>query len=193
MLLRARVALGVFVLAVVTASCGGEPPTKEMQDAQTAIDAARASGADVYAADEFRASQEALQHAQEAVGQRDYRLALNHALDSRERAQDAANAAKAARDAARAAADRALTDARTALLTAHTHLASVEAHANAKTLATVKETFATAQDRLQEAGTAFAREDYVTSTAAVTSAMEEISSVNGTLDALSPPASRRRR
>ena len=72
-------------------ACGGEPPDKEMQQAQGAIDAARAAGADQYAHEEFAAAQEALTHANEAVEQRDYRLALNHALDSRERAQNAAN------------------------------------------------------------------------------------------------------
>ena len=68
----------------------GEPPDKEMHQAQGAIDAARAAGADTYAPDEFKAAVDALARAQDAVAQRDYRLALNNALDSRERAQNAA-------------------------------------------------------------------------------------------------------
>ena len=38
-------------LALVSIACGGEPPDKEIQQAQGALDAARAAGADRYAAD----------------------------------------------------------------------------------------------------------------------------------------------
>ena len=63
----------------------GEPPSKEMHQAQGAIDAARAAGAERYAADTLAAAVKALAQADLAANQRDYRLALNHALDSRER------------------------------------------------------------------------------------------------------------
>src|SRR5688500_10357092 len=69
------------------------PPTREMDQAQGSIDAARAAGADRYATEQYDAAVKALQNAQEAVGQRDYRLALNYALDSRDRAQRAAKEA----------------------------------------------------------------------------------------------------
>ena len=64
------------VAALSGAACGDDPPDKEMQAAQAAIDAARAAGADQYSHDELVASQEALAHAKDAVTQRDYRLAL---------------------------------------------------------------------------------------------------------------------
>src|SRR5690606_17977147 len=55
------------LFAIVLACCGAilagacaEPPDKEMQQAQGAIEAARAAGADRYAHDEFVAAQEAL-------------------------------------------------------------------------------------------------------------------------------------
>ena len=57
-----------------------------MQQAQGAIDAARAAGADQYAREEFTAAEDALKRSHEAVAQRDYRQALNTALDARERA-----------------------------------------------------------------------------------------------------------
>jgi len=57
-----------------------------MDQAQGALDAARAAGAERYATAEYQAAATALKNAQDAVAQRDYRLALNHALDSRERA-----------------------------------------------------------------------------------------------------------
>src|SRR3954468_2621559 len=105
---RARALALIIALLLSTAACGGDPPEKEMQQAQGAIDAARAAGADQYAHEEFAAAQEALKHANEAVEQRDYRLALNHALDSRERAQNAAKLAADGKAAARTQADRAI-------------------------------------------------------------------------------------
>src|SRR5215470_14405074 len=80
-------------LAALTAAACGDPPDKEIQQAQGAIDAARAAGADVYAHDEFAAAEQALKNANDAVAQRDYRLALNHALDARDRAKTAATQA----------------------------------------------------------------------------------------------------
>src|ERR1041384_1104727 len=81
-----------IVAAVLMAGCG-DPPNKEMDQAQGAIDAARAAGADRYAATEYTAATDALKRAQDAVAQRDYRQALNEALDSREHAQNAAREA----------------------------------------------------------------------------------------------------
>src|SRR5437879_3374387 len=115
----------LFAAAVVAAACG-EPPEKEMQQAQGAIDAARAVGADEYAHDEFVGAQDALKHAREAVDQRDYRLALNHAIDSRERAQNAAKTAADRRGAARATAESAIGAAAAALADARLKLKAAE-------------------------------------------------------------------
>ena len=82
-----------ILAAVLVTACGGDPPNKEMDQAQGAIDAARAAGADRYATTEYTAANDALTRAQDAVGQRDYRQALNEALDSREHAQNAAREA----------------------------------------------------------------------------------------------------
>src|SRR3954466_11122566 len=97
----------VTILAMSAAACG-DPPSREMDQAQGAIDAARAAGADRYAASEYQAAVGALKSAQDAVAQRDYRLALNHALDSRERAQAAAKQAAVQQVALRSAAERRL-------------------------------------------------------------------------------------
>ena len=78
---------GVAFLFV--AGCA-DPPSKEMDQAQGAIDAARAAGADQYATTEYTAATTALENAQGAVAAGDYRLALNYALESREHAQNAA-------------------------------------------------------------------------------------------------------
>src|SRR5437763_131435 len=131
-----RIARALFLSAtILTASCG-DPPEKEMQQAQGAIDAARAAGADEYAHDELVAANDALRRAREAVDARDYRLALNHALDSREHAQTAAKATADNKAIARADADRALIAATTALTEARGRLRAPDSgQAPAKALA----------------------------------------------------------
>jgi hypothetical protein len=84
------------LLALLSTACSA-PPDKEINQAEGAIEAARAAGADAYAAAEFGAAVAALEKARDAVGQRDYRLALSHALDARERAQEAAKQGAAQR------------------------------------------------------------------------------------------------
>ena len=61
-----------------------------MNQAQGAIDAARAAGAERFATAEFAAATDALKRSEDAVAAGDYRQALSHAIDSRERAQNAA-------------------------------------------------------------------------------------------------------
>lgn len=75
-----------------TIACA-EPPTREINQAQGAIDAARAAGADRYAIDEFKAAESALARAHAASAERDFRQALSLALDARERARNAAREA----------------------------------------------------------------------------------------------------
>ncbi len=67
MSLRSRVLPAVCLALLVTIGCGGDPPDKEMQQAQGALDAARAAGADKYATEEFTAATLALTNAKEAV------------------------------------------------------------------------------------------------------------------------------
>lgn len=88
-----------------------------MDQAQGAILAARAAGAEQYGPTEFAAAVEALRRAEEAVAQNDHRLALSLAIDSRTQAQNAAKAAVEARAKARGDAERAV--AEVATLVAH--------------------------------------------------------------------------
>jgi hypothetical protein len=98
----ARRAAAVTLGATLLTACA-EPPTREISQAQGALDAARAAGAEVYARSEFQAADTALKKAHGAVAERDYRQALGFALDAREQARTAAREASAAR--ARAASD----------------------------------------------------------------------------------------
>jgi len=133
-----------------------------MREAQSAIDTARAAGADRYARDEYSAAEDSLKKAQDAVAQRDYRLALNYALDSRERAQNSAREAADRKAAARTDAQRALASAAAALSDAKAKLRSIEGpRTPAKAHAGERRTIADIDTAVQKARTAFARGEYL--------------------------------
>ena len=133
MSLRRSFVVTLVLLAFSSFACGGDPPDKEIQQAQNAIDQARAAGADRYAVEEYTAAVDALKNAHAAVDQRDYRLALNDALDSKERAENAAKLAVDGKAAARSAAEKALTAANAAVTAADTKVkAAVTAHLAAR-------------------------------------------------------------
>ena len=132
-----------------------------MQQAEGAIEAARAAGAEQYARDEFAAAQDLLKRAGEAVALRDYRLALNYALDSREQAQNAARLAADGKAIARVEADRATSALVTALAALQARLKTAEtARLPARTLTGPRTAAVDGDRRLQEARTAMERGDY---------------------------------
>ena len=190
---RAGVCFIVIIVSMMAAACG-EPPEKEMQQAQGAIDAARAVGADEYAHDEFVAAQDALKHAREAVDQRDYRLALNYAIDSRERAQNAAKTAADRRGAARATAESAMGAAAAALADARLKLKAAESAriAPAK-IAGPRAALADGDQALQEARAAFGRGEYTAATDAMTAASPRLRAAARDLEAMVTSAQHRRR
>ena len=153
--------LPVFVACVLAARCG-DPPDKELHQAQGAIDAARAAGADKYAADELKAAQDALDHANTAVGDRDYRLALNYALDSRERAQNAAKLAADQKAATRSESERLLAEVTSAIAVTSARLHAAEAaHQPASVTQPLAAAIATARQATDDAGKALANQDYL--------------------------------
>lgn len=155
------VLLFASALVVLAAIACAEPPRKEMDQAQGAIDAARAAGADEYAAAELKAAVDALARAERAVTERDYRLALNDALDSRERAQNAAKAAVDGRAKARGNAERAIAEVDVLLKRARTRLADPEvASLPARIVRDPLAVVAAAEKALQEARSALKTEDY---------------------------------
>ena len=186
--------LSLLIAAALAAFACGAPPDKEMQQAQGAIDAARAAGADQYAHEEFVAAEDALKHAHEAVDERDYRLALNHALDSLERAQNAAREAADGKATARSDADRAIADATAALNRVRAALKTAEtARVPVRTLTLARLVIADGDQRLQKARAAFGRGDYLGAAAAVTGAPPRLLATARDLDAAAAPAARRRR
>jgi hypothetical protein len=191
-------AAATLVLASLAIACA-EPPNKELHQAQGAIEAARAAGAERYATEEFTAAVEALRRADEAVQQRDYRLALNHALDGRERAQNAAREAADGKAAARGQAERMLAEVTTALAAAASRMSAAEAaKVTTKALAEPTAAIAAAQEAVQEAGSALGREDYLAARQALEGRAAAIQLATRQIDqaiAAAPPARpvRRRR
>src|SRR5207237_2831086 len=160
MSLRCRLLSAVIVAAATAAACG-DPPDKEIQQAQGAIDAAKAAGADLYARDELAAAEKALKDANTAVNDRDYRLALNNALDAREHAQTAAKQAADGKAAARSGAERVLRDAEIALAEARARLKTAETvRVPPRTLHDARRLIAAGDSTVPNARAAFDRADY---------------------------------
>ena len=194
-----RWSAAVCVLATLLLSACGTPPSKEMDQAQGAIDAARAAGAAQYAPEEFTAATAALTSAHQAVTDRDYKLALSRALESREHAQGAAAEAAEARAKMHAEVERTMGEvsvllsqlaARVATAGAGTGRARVPravAQARAASLAAIRED-------VQEAGAAIGREDFLAVAPRLDRAKQRISELNDAMTkAEAQPPTRRRR
>jgi hypothetical protein len=181
-----------FIL-ILTAACA-EPPGKEMNQAQGAIDAARAAGADKFAAEEFTAAVDALKRSEEAVKAGDYRQALSHALDSRERAQNAAKMAVDSRADARGSAERAATEVATLLARADARLKDpAVARLPRATLNGPRATIGSATKALQEARSALANDDYASVNKALQGVAAQVQAALTAIDAAASPVGQRKR
>ena len=118
-----------------------------MDQAQGAIDAARAAGAEQYAATEYTAATQALKQANDAVTERDYRLALNYALESREQAQNAARTAADTRAKLRGDVERSIAEAKALIAQAHARMDGRHASARSRAAAPQRATAAEAAGR----------------------------------------------
>jgi hypothetical protein len=189
-----RCLLPVAILAAMTAIACADPPSKEIEQAEAAIEAARAAGADHYAGDELTGAREALKQAHEAVADRDYRLALNHALQARERARSAATEAADRKAAARSEAERAVAGVARALEETRARLRGAEtARAPARTLSNARYAVTSAEEALQKARTAIAAGDYSAAVSTTNGTAQHLRAVSRELEAAAPPPARRRR
>ena len=162
------------LLVTLSAACS-EPPQKEIDRAQGAIDAARAAGADQYAPQAYTAATSALQQAHEAVQQRDYRLALSRALDANERALEAAKEAANGKARARSDVDALLTRTAASVQQMQTKLRAAEA-ARLPQLENSRKLRADSQRALQEARAATKDGNYL-------AAMDRIKDVPAKIEA----------
>ncbi len=155
------------------------PPLKEMNQAQAALEAAEAQGAARYAFDEYSAAVEALQRSREAVTRRDYRLALNDALDSRERAQ---NAARMASGAIQQDVEHLMTTVRSLIAAGHARLSAAKlANASGSLLHQVTVALTAVEADLQEAGAHAEAGDYPTAQRLLTEAESRMNVALGAL------------
>jgi hypothetical protein len=175
--------LAFLVCALAFCAACSEPPQKEIDTAQRAIDAARAAGAEQYAKDAYTAATAALQTARAAAAQGDYRLALSRALDARERAQDAAKATADAKGRERTGAERAVTDATNALQELQQKIkTAATAGVPPRDLKPVQTAAESAAASLQKARAAMSQGKWNQAEAAVAAVAEDIAAKSRALD-----------
>jgi len=181
-------------LAFLALGCG-EPPDKEMGQAQGAIDAARAAGADRYAVTEFTAATGALARSRQAVTERDYRLALNDALESLEHAQNAAREAAETKARLGAEVERLIIEVNALRAEAERlTTAAADARAPREALRPQQEALALATTDLQEANADAAAGDLTAASASLAGTKQQLTAIVAALDALvTAQAPRRRR
>ena len=130
-----------------------------------------------------------------AVKARDYRLALNHALDANERAKEAAKQAATHKASVRSDAERQLLAASTALRGAQERVKTLsKGRLVARDVTRFRKQLATADQTLQKARAALGRDDYLGAQSLITTAANEIKGTTGRIDeAAKPRATRRHR
>jgi hypothetical protein len=186
--------LRASVLALVLLTACGTPPHKEIDQAQGAIDAARAAGADRLATEEFNAATASLKLANDAVGQRDYRLALNHALESREHAQNAARVAAETHGRLRGDVERSLAEVTALIAQASGRLTTAERTRVARRIVSdARQSLATANSDVQKAGAAVQKQDFAAAQALLSGVKQRISQVIERLDTAMRGQNARRR
>jgi Domain of unknown function (DUF4398) len=183
----------VITIALATAACA-EPPNKEMDQAQGALDAARAAGAEQYAREEYRAASDALKRAHDAVAQSDYRLALNNALDSRERAQNAARQAADGKAQVRAEVDRTMREVTGLVVQANARLeAARKARVPRHLVAAPAQDVATVSEEVQKASEMVRSGNYLEARDLLQSLKLRMQKTMGAIDKATRPAAARRR
>jgi hypothetical protein len=156
-----------LLLALLASGCA-EPPNKEMVQAQGAIDAAQAAGADMYATIDYSAATDALKNANTAAAASDHRLALSYALESREHAQNAARNAAEAKARVHVDVDHASTELAELIVEGRTLLDAASRTGVPQTrLAQPASDLTAAASLRQEAGEAVDMGDYLGTSAAL--------------------------
>jgi hypothetical protein len=187
-------ARGAWLVVVLVAISCAEPPHKEMDQAQGAIDAARAAGAEQYAAAEFTAATKALAQSNEAVTARDYRLALNYALESREQAQNAARTAADTRAKLRGDVERSFAEAKSLIAQARARMDGPSgAQIPRGTRRTAQQRLTQLEGELQKAGASLQAEKYMEADRLLTGIKRQIQSVVTTISRGPSSQSPRRR
>ena len=182
----------LLVTLLVLPACA-EPPNKELGQAQGALDAARAAGAEQYAPAEDQTAADSLKAANDAVTQRDYRLALNNALESRERAQNAARQAAETRARVRSEVERSMAEVASLLAQANARVANAEkSRGPRRNLREAQQLLARVNEDVQKAGAAMKAGDYLAAQPALSGIKERIGQVTSLISQPATSQSSRR-
>lgn len=180
-------------MALTLSGCS-EPPQKEIDQAQAAIDGAKATGADTYAADEYNAAVQALQKSHTSVDQRDYREALNFAIDARQRADEAVRQAATAKAHSKTAAEKLVTDCTTRVRQLDTDLRMADgARVPPRELRTARTTLTDAESALQETRSSMDAGNYAEVVTSLTEVRRKLDGAIRAVDTLRQRQGRRRR
>ena len=178
----------VAVLLALVWACS-EPPDKEIHQAQGAIDAARAAGAEQYAPAALTAATTSLTQAHDAVEQGDYRLALSQALQAQENARSAARAAASQKAVVRSQVERTLDGVDAALTQAAARLKAARGRGGAAASA-LQTRIGSATAAVQKARSALEAEQYLAARDALDGVLDGL---NRDLTALDQALTSRRR
>lgn len=162
--------------------------------AREAIRTARDAHADVYAAEELAAAEETLAKSTAAVTDRDFKLALNHALASHERAQAAARMAAEAEQALRTQLDATIQDATARVTTARAAVAAAaKVRSTRRAAARAGNTLTTIEGDVQKAGAMVAGGDLKAAETALDGVTARIAAAIAPLQPAARPAAAARR
>jgi len=178
--------LAMAGLLLLVAGCS-EPPRKEIDQAQAAVDLARTAGAEQLAPEEYAASAAGVQKARAAVDQHDYRLALSFAIDARQRAQDAVRQAGEARTRAQRDIEALYGEIATRANRLQTLVRDAEAaRAKPADLRDARATLAEARKALQEASTAITLGKFDRGSKSLTAVRGKLDAAIGDLEKIPP-------
>ena len=170
------------------------PPNKEIADAQQALDAARAAGAERYAPKEFASAADAYKQANQAVLAGDYRLALNRALESRDHALTATRESADIQERVRDEVQRALADVATLLAQAGSRIEAAErARVQTRAIREARQAVAQVNGDVQKASASIKAEDYASAQPVLARVKGRLEAAIASLEKAMPAQSQRRR
>lgn len=182
-----------MALPLLSLACAA-PPNKEIGDAQNALKAAQAGGAQQYAPESYAEAEDAYRRANQAVLAGDYRLALNYALESREHAQNATRQSADANVRARDEVQRLMIDvtgllAQTVALTEQAERANV----SPRVVREARQSLAQLNGDVQKASAAMAEKNYVGARPLLLGVKERLEKTNASVQRVMPAQSSKRR
>jgi hypothetical protein len=183
----------VLLASCLTVAGCAAPPNQEIGDAQKALKAAQAAGAEEYARKTYDLAAESYRRANQAVLDGEYRLALSKALESREYSQQAIRQASDLNVRTREQVHQQLTDVAQLLADTALRIESAgRAGASARVVADARRTMTRVTADLQKAIAALGSEEFVKARPILDGIKGRLQKTLAALDAATPQSSKRR-